>query len=751
VARSEFGGVMAAWVVSSASVSDTASAEVRAVTLPTEAMQLQIYDAPGGSQVTDFLDEGGQPVTQITVPPTDPYIPRFSGPDGAASLWAQADGGRWLPIPRWDDGEQTFVTEAEVQALGDARYVQSTEFDEFGDDLYRRVGPVADWKRGRDYAAGALVRHRSTVWYAAEDVTGMGDPILATRTNLVTNTLRVNSTGWTVPAGTTPTMSGSALKLTLTAQKTVGQALAFETTPQPAVAGEVYAASIKFTVPAAAPASVPMKASLMTDGADTGGLTVTVPPGGSQVATVTHTIPAGATNILLAVWAGGTLPIGTVVEVSEPIREKAATVGPFFDGDTADTEDIDYAWNGTPNASTSTATTETSTFGDTEPGVYSGWREQGEASKFAPTRTDRTQIFAPTANAVQTDFYPGCVDEQTRSYMLSQNQAALRVSRDDGQTWTVAHTFTDTVTPVIVSCIVLDNGEALVATKPVDNLTGFKVWLSDGFQAGPTTATWTQVHQGTTPGAYPTPFSWSHWGPRVMVSEYGPKIASNGTGVNARYVWMSEDYGRTWKLIYDLGALIGRHVHGVCVDPYWDRLWITTGDDQNSTIYSDDLGAAWHTAEFTSAVDGPNQVTSILAMPQCVLFGTDGTPNGVLRISRSQGKHTGAYEMEVAYLHNDVQVITHVSQTVFRARRPGDDAPGVLYFAPGVNDAPAFIVTTPDGYTFHKVWEDTIATPGGHNGNAYGPTASGRLVITQPDGRYGSGRSLWRGPMPGAY
>jgi lysophospholipase L1-like esterase len=167
VARSEFGGVMAAWVVSSTQVTNASSAEVRAVTLLADAMPLSLYDAPGGTEVTDFLDETGQPVTQITALPSDPYIPRFSGPDGVTSLWVQAEGGRWLPVPRWGDGSGNLVTEEDVLNLGDARYVQSSQFDTLGDAATRDVGTTAG-----TVAAGDSVAARTRT-------TGVVDSLLA--------------------------------------------------------------------------------------------------------------------------------------------------------------------------------------------------------------------------------------------------------------------------------------------------------------------------------------------------------------------------------------------------------------------------------------------------------------------------------------------------------------------------------------------------------------------------------------------
>jgi hypothetical protein len=145
VARSEFGGVMSAWVVSSAPAADASSANVRMVTLLAEATTLQVYDSPAGALVTDLLDELGDPIEELTISPGDPYIPRFSGPDGVTSLWAQADSGRWLPLPRWDDGAQGFVTPDEFPELGDARYVR---LDAFDSTLAREVPTISAASHG---------------------------------------------------------------------------------------------------------------------------------------------------------------------------------------------------------------------------------------------------------------------------------------------------------------------------------------------------------------------------------------------------------------------------------------------------------------------------------------------------------------------------------------------------------------------------------------------------------------------------
>ena len=102
MARNVFGGTLASWAVSSADVGGVAT-----VVLPASATPLTIYDAPAGAVVTDMLDADGAAISEIVLPPGDPYIPQFSGPDGVATLWVQAASGAWLPVPRFDDGTTT--------------------------------------------------------------------------------------------------------------------------------------------------------------------------------------------------------------------------------------------------------------------------------------------------------------------------------------------------------------------------------------------------------------------------------------------------------------------------------------------------------------------------------------------------------------------------------------------------------------------------------------------------------------------
>jgi hypothetical protein len=378
-----------------------------------------------------------------------------------------------------------------------------------------------------------------------------------------------------------------------------------------------------------------------------------------------------------------------------------------------------------------------------------------ESSQAGPVRTHQHEKFEPNPPEEVT-YYPTYMDRNDRTTMINHNSSMLRYSRDEGRTWHLCHTFDEPVR----SGIILDNGEVLVATRGGNDGDTYQLHLSTGFNPTPEDATWEVVLQGETPDAYPSAaFSWSHHGNMVAIAEYGPKIGVRGSTEGAGRAYLSQDYGRTWRRILNifedndaLDEHTGIHLHGIAIDPYWDRIWVTYGDDEQGTMFTDDLGETWHVADHSYPRDGPNQCVGIIALPNCVLFATDGHPNGVLRISREQGKHQERYEMEVAYLYDHIQSLTILCQSVWRANRPGDDAPVVFEFVSAPGEGHRFILTTVDGYTFNKVWEDPNITRGNSSGSAYGPTASGRLIHYAVDEYFTpGGRTLRQGPMPNAY
>lgn len=118
MARTEFGGVFAAWLVRSVDADEALGLGTKAVILPPTETELPVYDAPSGALVTDFLDEAGAAASTISIPSADPYIPRFSGPDGLTALWTQAESGRWLPIPHYTTNGGTSSATGDVMLEG---------------------------------------------------------------------------------------------------------------------------------------------------------------------------------------------------------------------------------------------------------------------------------------------------------------------------------------------------------------------------------------------------------------------------------------------------------------------------------------------------------------------------------------------------------------------------------------------------------------------------------------------------------
>src|SRR5690606_27811216 len=145
MARHAFGGVMDAWVVSAVEAPDLGE-EVQARILPETYTDIEAFGAPVGSQVTDLLDENMDPISEVTIPAGDPYIPVFYGPDEVETLWVEAANGRWLPVPRFDDGSGSGGDgddEDEVKLSGDNHF-EYTDSNSNGDPWLRIDVPNYD-------------------------------------------------------------------------------------------------------------------------------------------------------------------------------------------------------------------------------------------------------------------------------------------------------------------------------------------------------------------------------------------------------------------------------------------------------------------------------------------------------------------------------------------------------------------------------------------------------------------------------
>lgn len=392
--------------------------------------------------------------------------------------------------------------------------------------------------------------------------------------------------------------------------------------------------------------------------------------------------------------------------------------------------------------------------------VGSAWSEwiirEFQAIKTGPTRSAIRTWSPQITDASSAEIITEYTKDRTVGFNGNHSTGRLMETRNEGATWTELHQFPNN----FIWVRVLDNGELLACTKvdpdPRD------IWLSSGY--GTDTVTWSKVLTGSAPYVtFGTAWGFSSYKNIVLIAEYGPKLPLwNGKAVteNARYVYMSLDHGKTWATVFDLNNYLlnqmgrtdvqGQHLHGVAWDQYWDRIWVTFGDDTNGTVYSDNLGATWHTANDGVTAQAPNQNVGILPMPKCILFGTDVAPNGVQRINRSEGKRFGTYPIEQAYTidGDDGTTRTHLCQAIRKVERAGDDGPALFGFGSETNPAPSFIVGTYDGYEFTKIWQDTIDQAAGMGIRTIaGPSLRGALTVGSNDQRVSNRWSKLTGPI----
>ena len=251
----------------------------------------------------------------------------------------------------------------------------------------------------------------------------------------------------------------------------------------------------------------------------------------------------------------------------------------------------------------------------------------------------------------------------------------------------------------------------------------------------------------------------------ILLSEYGSKgddpWGVDGTTLpvelSARYAYMSLDCGVTWTTIFDTHDHItdpnGVHIHSICYDPYWERIWVNCGDRVSGLWYSDDLGQTWIESEYFERIgevapEGKRQNVGIIALPTCILFGTDYAQDGVQRIVRAHGNHIagGKYPDDVAYAidfgqgHTRAQVCHIINHTYQKT-----NAPIIFGFCsetPVAGTAPAgTVIITYDGWNFKQIWQDELWQPTGKGLQSLaGITLLNEIIIKSVDSRSAAGK-----------
>ena len=220
--------------------------------------------------------------------------------------------------------------------------------------------------------------------------------------------------------------------------------------------------------------------------------------------------------------------------------------------------------------------------------------------------------------------------------ILASNGASVAQSTDEGNTWIdVGSAINGTL---IQSIRILDDGELLVGTSKykTDNIKS-KLFKSKGYSVSdPSKTTFYEVLEMNSGDAnFNNPWCLDKYYNIILASEYGGHYLTG-----ARYVYLSTDYGKTWRTIFDQSQMASTvdgapsyttdaHVHTCHYDRYRDRIWVCVGDQDNTaTYYSDDMGKTWEIIKGYTG-KGTMQYTGITSYPEGVFFGSDRAPDGV--------------------------------------------------------------------------------------------------------------------------
>lgn len=193
------------------------------------------------------------------------------------------------------------------------------------------------------------------------------------------------------------------------------------------------------------------------------------------------------------------------------------------------------------------------------------------------------------------------VDKNGRIYAGRSHY--IHYSDDDGKTWSTS--ISNESTPTVRRLIALDNGELLQV-----GVSG-QIWKSDT-----SLGNWRLV-LNSVGGTVLDEGSLSAYENVVLASNYG-------SGLEFLQVWISTDYGNTWKNILKSSEPVGfNHMHAVAYDPYENLIWACSGDDYGD--YKGKISRIWYSADFGVNWEYFHGVrsTGIIPLPDRVLFLSD--------------------------------------------------------------------------------------------------------------------------------
>lgn len=298
-------------------------------------------------------------------------------------------------------------------------------------------------------------------------------------------------------------------------------------------------------------------------------------------------------------------------------------------------------------------------------------------------------------------------------------------------------TFMDGV--VGVQLIELENGELCFAansTDTYDGVTGYycNIYVTSNHK----TVINKRFHTTRTQkGAVGQPWSWGiqSRGSVIAISEYGAHGKVGG-------VWYSRDFGDHFYHVFEHSMYApnypNAHIHGICVDPFFDRLYIITGDSKrNSRLYWWDYNGETLNDNLYNTIDwkfietnrdyytGCNfQFVCGYALKDCVILGSDGARGGIMRINRGSKEDTPIIDFGVDFgyakdgqfstvwcggnmfkLNDESPLLICIHREASNDLEP-DDPNNPSHYANTYRTVLSKVYATYNGYDFSLLWED---------------------------------------------
>ena len=148
-------------------------------------------------------------------------------------------------------------------------------------------------------------------------------------------------------------------------------------------------------------------------------------------------------------------------------------------------------------------------------------------------------------------------------------------------------------------------------------------------------------------------------GPRVLFGEYG-----DGFGGSEIFLYLSEDFGRSWEVGYRFPGGDIRHVHNVLFDAAENHYWVLVGDygrEPGIGALSRDLKHI----EWLTRGSIESRAVGAIVTSDCLYYGMDSDRerNFIMRLEKRTGKMSQLLEVEGSSLYAATFGSVHVIST----------------------------------------------------------------------------------------